>query len=174
VWRSSMCGGCITRTVVEPPTEWDDDTAAAISHISATGPVPFDKIAALEKAFKHLGLYERDNTQRPAEAMRVIVELVGEAVPAPTRAVQIEHPGKEQTCGCWMLTLSGKDRAGGQGRALCLIPRRGLGGLVRRWILAAGPRWRALQGGGLRPPDAPCGPCRSVGDGGDTRGVPFR
>jgi phage terminase small subunit len=58
------------------PTEWDDDTAAAISHISATGPVPFDKNAALEKAFKHLGLYERDNTQR-REDIRIIVELMG-------------------------------------------------------------------------------------------------
>ena len=58
------------------PTEWDDDTAAAISHISATGPVPFDKNAALEKAFKHLGLYERDNTER-REDIRIIVELVG-------------------------------------------------------------------------------------------------
>ena len=57
-------------------TEWDDDTTAAISHISATGPVPFDKNAALEKAFKHLGLYERDNTQR-REDIRIIVELVG-------------------------------------------------------------------------------------------------
>jgi hypothetical protein len=60
----------------KPPTEWDDDTAAAISHINATGPVPFDKNAALEKAFKHLGLYERDNTQR-REDIRFIVELVG-------------------------------------------------------------------------------------------------
>jgi phage terminase small subunit len=62
---------------VKAPSEWDDDAAAAISHISATGPVPFDKIAALEKAFKHLGLYERDNTQRPVENMRIVVELVG-------------------------------------------------------------------------------------------------
>jgi hypothetical protein len=38
--------------------------------------VPFDKNAALEKAFKHLGLYERDNTQR-REDIRFIVELVG-------------------------------------------------------------------------------------------------
>jgi phage terminase small subunit len=76
----------------KPPTEWDDDTAAAISHVNATGPVPFDKNAALEKAFRHLGLYERDNRQRPAENMRVVVELVGDAVPAPTHAVQIEQP----------------------------------------------------------------------------------
>lgn len=58
------------------PTEWDDDTAAAISHISATGPVPFDKNAALEKAFKHLGLYQRDNTQQRKD-IRVEVVLVG-------------------------------------------------------------------------------------------------
>jgi hypothetical protein len=38
--------------------------------------VPFDKNAALEKAFKHLGLYEHDNTQR-REDIRIIVELMG-------------------------------------------------------------------------------------------------
>ena len=58
------------------PAEWDDDTAAAISHIGSSGPVPFDKNVALEKAFKHLGLYQRDNTQL-RKNLRVVVELVG-------------------------------------------------------------------------------------------------
>ncbi len=58
------------------PTEWDDDTAAAISHITATGPVPFDKNEALEKAFKHQGLYEHNDAQH-REDRRIIVELMG-------------------------------------------------------------------------------------------------
>ncbi len=45
------------------PHEWDDDTAAAISHMGRGGPVPFDKNAALEKAMKYHGLYEKDNRQ---------------------------------------------------------------------------------------------------------------
>lgn len=41
----------------------DEDTAAAISHMSANGPVPHDKNVALEKAMKFHGLYELDNAQ---------------------------------------------------------------------------------------------------------------
>jgi phage terminase small subunit len=58
-----------------PPHRWDDDTAAAISHMGRGGPVPFDKGSALEKAMKHYGLYERDNKQKAdpiAELMKHI------------------------------------------------------------------------------------------------------
>lgn len=47
------------------PSEWDDETAAAISHIGRNGPVPFDKNAALEKGMKHFGLFKKDNEQTP-------------------------------------------------------------------------------------------------------------
>jgi hypothetical protein len=66
---------------MKDPREWDDATAAAVASIeiveefSGTGADRklvghtkkvklWDKNAALEKALKHLGLYERDNTQR--------------------------------------------------------------------------------------------------------------
>ncbi len=38
--------------------------------------MPFDKNVALENAFKHLGLYERNNTQR-REDLRIVVKLMG-------------------------------------------------------------------------------------------------
>ena len=72
--------------------ELDDDTAATISSfeikeieidgmvIGRTIKVKFwDKVAALDKAMRHLGLYERDNTQR-SENLSLQVVLVG----APT------------------------------------------------------------------------------------------
>lgn len=62
---------------LKKPSEWDDDTAAAISHIGRNGPVPFDKNAALDKAMKHLGLYEKDNSQG-AEAMAKLFVYVPE------------------------------------------------------------------------------------------------
>jgi phage terminase small subunit len=62
------------------PDEWDDDTAAAVAGIEVTEEFEgrgkdrrligytkkiklWDKNAALDKAAKHLGLYERDNAQ---------------------------------------------------------------------------------------------------------------
>lgn len=65
-----------------PPSEWDDDMAAAVAFVKATpvilvkatGRKPakigytyelkfWDKNAGLEKAMKHLGLFEKDNAQ---------------------------------------------------------------------------------------------------------------
>lgn len=53
------------------PHEWDDDIAAAVSSVEYdkdTGQISklklWDKNAGLEKAMKHLGLFERDNTQQ--------------------------------------------------------------------------------------------------------------
>jgi phage terminase small subunit len=61
------------------PDEWDDDTAAAVAsievetrtegrgedaeHYTVTKLKLWDKNSALEKLCKHLGLYERDNSQ---------------------------------------------------------------------------------------------------------------
>lgn len=66
---------------MKDPSEWDDDTAAAVGGVEVveewqgkgderelvghTKKVKiWDKGAALDKAMKHLGLYERDNAQR--------------------------------------------------------------------------------------------------------------
>ena len=68
-----------------PITELDDGTAAMISaiEVDADGRLTrirlWDKNAALEKAMKHLGLYNRGNTQR-SENLSLQVVLVG----APT------------------------------------------------------------------------------------------
>jgi phage terminase small subunit len=68
-----------------PINELDDDTAAMISAIEVdtdgrlTRIRLWDKNAALEKAMKHLGLYNRDNSQR-SENLSLQVLLVG----APT------------------------------------------------------------------------------------------
>lgn len=45
----------------KPPHLWDDETATAISHFSANGAVPFDRLKALDMAAKNLGLFEKDN-----------------------------------------------------------------------------------------------------------------
>lgn len=49
---------------LKPIHLWDDDTAAAISHIGRNGPVPFDKGRSLEMSMKHLSLCEKDNDQK--------------------------------------------------------------------------------------------------------------
>ena len=85
---------------LKDPSEWDDDTAAAVAAIEGysvkaqkrgkksansdeaddasiygmTKVKLWDKNAALEKAMKHLGLYERDNAQRaPDLALQVVL-----------------------------------------------------------------------------------------------------
>jgi phage terminase small subunit len=75
------------------PDEWDDETAAAVAGLevieefSGAGEARelsghtkkiklWDKNAALEKAMKHLGLYERDNAQR-GESLAIQINLVG-------------------------------------------------------------------------------------------------
>lgn len=64
-----------------PVHELDDDTAAAIASIEYdkdTGKVSkikfWDKSSALDKSFKHLGLYEKDNAQQ-AESLSLRVEI---------------------------------------------------------------------------------------------------
>lgn len=80
---------------LKSPDEWDDDTAAAIAQIEtdehfegAAGEGKerkvlsisskklkiWDKNTALEKAMRHLGLYEKDNRQRGADlALQVVL-----------------------------------------------------------------------------------------------------
>lgn len=73
---------------VRPIHELDDDTAAALSafevnELQADGKVIghtrkmkfWDKGAAIEKAFRHLGLFEKDNAQR-GESLALQVVLV--------------------------------------------------------------------------------------------------
>lgn len=61
------------------PGEWDEDTAAAVSSLELADEghkVRFwDKNAALEKAMKHLGLFERDNAQQGRESLVLKVEM---------------------------------------------------------------------------------------------------
>jgi phage terminase small subunit len=85
---------------LKDPVEWDDDMAAAVAQVEIdefpdqvstdgktttvrrTRPTKlkfWDKNAALDKAFRHLGLYERDNVPR-SENLSLQVMLVG----APT------------------------------------------------------------------------------------------
>lgn len=47
----------------KPVHQLDDETAAALSHMGRNGPVPFDRLKALDMSMKHLGLYEKDNAQ---------------------------------------------------------------------------------------------------------------
>lgn len=73
------------------PHEWDDDTAAAVAGVETMEEFSgrsaerklvgftkktklWNKVEALDKAAKHLGLYERDNAQRaPNLALQVLV-----------------------------------------------------------------------------------------------------
>jgi phage terminase small subunit len=85
---------------LKDPVEWDDDMAAAVAQVeidvhtdqvSTEGKTTtvrrirptklkfWDKNAAIDKAMRHLGAYERDNTQR-SENLSLQVVLVG----APT------------------------------------------------------------------------------------------
>ena len=61
---------------MKPVHQWDDETAAAVSHIGRNGPVPFDKLRSVDMSLKHLGLYERDNNQR-GDSLALQVVLVG-------------------------------------------------------------------------------------------------
>ena len=73
---------------MKPPTEWDADTAATVAtfevQTSANGVTTrkvkmWDKVSALEKAMRHLGLFERDSTQR-AENLSIQIALVEKSV----------------------------------------------------------------------------------------------
>ena len=56
-------------------SELDDDSAAAISGVTAAGFAMWDKNRAIDMAMRHLGLYERDNMQR-AESLNLQIVLV--------------------------------------------------------------------------------------------------
>lgn len=76
-----------------PIHELDDDTAAAIAGVKVIqlggeeGPAIVkeykiaDKNSALEKLFKHHGLYERDNTQKVSPLVALIERIQGAALP---------------------------------------------------------------------------------------------
>lgn len=73
-----------------PPNEWPDHVARAISSVKVVqagmGPndLPlytkevklWDKNSGIDKAMKHLGLYEKDNKQQPLSG-NVVIEVVG-------------------------------------------------------------------------------------------------
>ena len=71
---------------MKPPHEWDDDMAAAVASVEANpvslpgGKIGFhyklkfwDKNAGLDKAMRHLGLFEKDNAQsRESLTLKVV------------------------------------------------------------------------------------------------------
>lgn len=74
---------------VLPPSEWDDDIAAAVQSIEFdkdTGRVSrvklWDKGTSLALAARHLGMFERDNAQR-RESLAIQVNLVGHTPEPP-------------------------------------------------------------------------------------------
>jgi hypothetical protein len=58
-----------------PTHELDEDTLAAISHEGPDGPVPYDKLRALDMTMKYFGMYEKDNAKRN-EPIQIQVVLV--------------------------------------------------------------------------------------------------
>lgn len=70
---------------VKLPHELDDATRAAVAsfEIDANGRIKYrfwDKNAALEKAAKHLGLYEKDNEQQATPIRDMLASLGGKVV----------------------------------------------------------------------------------------------
>lgn len=70
------------------PNELDDDIAAAIASvkIKPDGEIEYkfwDKNAALEKAMKHLGEYERDNQQKTDPLAELVKAINAAASPLP-------------------------------------------------------------------------------------------
>lgn len=66
---------------LKPASEWTDEQAAAISsvEIDDSGKVKvrfWDKNSALEKAAKHLGLYETDNKQRARNPLAELLAII--------------------------------------------------------------------------------------------------
>lgn len=67
---------------LKPPSEWTDEQAAAIASVEFddAGKLKvrlWDKNAALEKAAKHLGLYERDNKQKTGAIADLLRDIAG-------------------------------------------------------------------------------------------------
>lgn len=74
---------------VLPPSQWDDDIAAAVSSVEFdkdTGRISkvrlWEKNASLGLAARHLGLFERDNAQR-RESLAIQVNLIGQPPEPP-------------------------------------------------------------------------------------------
>jgi phage terminase small subunit len=70
---------------MKPIVEWDDDMRAAVAQVETETRADgacitklkfWNKNEGLEKAMKHLGLYENDHAQR-GENLQLVVELVG-------------------------------------------------------------------------------------------------
>jgi hypothetical protein len=62
---------------IKPPSEWDADMAAAVASYEIVGGVTgikfCDKLAALEQAMRHFGLYQRDLRQRQENLGAIMV-----------------------------------------------------------------------------------------------------
>lgn len=78
---------------LKQPHEWDDDTAACVAGVEVTEEFAgkgdqrelvgytkrvkqWDKLGAIDKAMKHLGLFEKDNNQR-APNLQMQINLMG-------------------------------------------------------------------------------------------------
>ncbi len=76
---------------VKLPHELDADTRAAVAsfEIDAKGVIKYrfwDKNAAIEKAAKHLGLYEKDNEQQTSPFKEMLASLGGKVIGPKTRS----------------------------------------------------------------------------------------
>ncbi len=88
------------------PDQWDDEMAACVASVEMGETVvgrgknarrlPFvknvkywSKVETIDKAMRHLGLFERDNRQR-AENLMVQVNLVGSPRADEPRAIEVE------------------------------------------------------------------------------------
>lgn len=77
---------------LKSPSEWDDDTAGFVAGLKVTEEYEgrgedrqlvgytkevkqWDKLAAIDKAMKHLGLFEKDNAQRAPNLQMQIVAV---------------------------------------------------------------------------------------------------
>jgi len=60
---------------VKEPSELDDATAMALSHMGREGYVPNDRQRALDMAFRNMGLYKEDNQQLGRESLHLKVEV---------------------------------------------------------------------------------------------------
>lgn len=62
---------------LKPIHELDDETAAAIAGVDHTGRIIFcNKDQNLERLFKHLGLYEKDNQQQVERVVQVMGKVI--------------------------------------------------------------------------------------------------
>lgn len=81
------------------PHELGEEVAATVAtfDVGPDGTVKYrfwDKNAALEKAMKHLGLYERDNGQQPKPLRELLDSLGGVVVGVASGKSRREHCGQ--------------------------------------------------------------------------------